>query len=386
MSGAKKDVEAVHAALQKLIAADATLLTDYPRLIGKIGELSKAHATATSSMLKNLEAQRTATQGLSMAYGSLDKSVKHAMQAVIGFASFTGFIAATKQSLGLLKEYNASLLQVSAAGSRYGIGITQLETKLEKLGDQLSLTRLETMQLFKQFEQSFGSFSLGGFENIIKNIEKAVGPSQQNISQMLGQLSGVLEKIPDLQSEMQRMNDGDKARLTLANQRLLATGQISTAEFKAFQSYINGNNQASLADKRRIREVQEQQKVFGEFSKHIERIGLDLAKAMMPVVAEISGFLRDNKGKVDAFFQGIGDGIKFIMKYVNELKVALAALVALWAGGKVLGVVNGLRGFGSMIGGLAGSVGMRGPAGAVAVRALWAACSVALVPYLGWAK
>ena len=365
-SGAAKDIHAIYAEVQRLIGAGKLAANDIGAIIAKISQLTAAYAQQAAAAKKSAEAQKAAIGMLSNAFGQLDKGVNTALKSIIGFASFDGFVSAAKNSMGLLKQYNDNILQSGAAAARYGIGITQIESKLNSLSNTLSLTKAETQKLFKQYEQSFGSFSMRGFEGVLKNIQKVVGPSSEAMGDMMGKLSGVLAKMPDLQVQMERMGAKDKVALQLSAQRLLAVGQLSVAEYKALTTYITQSDQASAADKKRQRELLANQRTFQEFSRQSERIGLMLAQALMPIFTRIADWLKENQGPVKSFFDHMADGVKFVTDHAKVLMGILTGLVAIWAGGRIFAMASGALGVGRMainlIGGLGGGGGGLGAA------------------------
>jgi len=328
-------IQQIYVELQRLIQANPTLQRDFTGLINTIGQLATSHVDAFRTMQRGTQSHKVAVEGLYKSYALLDSGAKRALQTLIGFASFSGFVAAAQKSVDLLQKYNKNLLEGAAASSRYGIGITQLERNLSRLGGQLALTRQETIKLFKQYEQGFGTFSAGGFEKLVSNIQKAVGPGSDAIEGMFGKLQGVLQKMPDLQTELERLDKSDKARINLASQRLLSIGQISAAEYKTIQTYINGSQQMSTADARRQREIEDQQRVFQEFSRHTENIGLILAKTLMPIIQEFANWLRQNQPQVQKFFEIFGNGVKWAVSHVDKLISMLKILSAIWVGGKL---------------------------------------------------
>lgn len=342
-----KNIRAMAAEIDALIKKDQKLGQDYNRLIGIISNLADGHSEAFRKMNTAMQSHDAALAGLEKAYGKLDKTVKSALTAVIGFASFDGLISAVQKSMGLYKQYNNQLIEVTGSVKRLGVGMAEMEQRMDRSARNFNMTLQETMGLFKQYEASFNGTTFTGFERVMKNIQKVTGANAQATQEWMQKLSGLIAKMPDLQVSFERMNESDKERINLAAQRLAVIGQLSSAEMRQIQNYLHGASQVSNADRMRERQARETQKTFQEFARHAERIGLMLANAMMPAFTEIANWLSQNEGTVRSFFDTMASFVKIAVSHVKELTIALGALIGLWASGKVFGfagqALTGLR-------------------------------------------
>lgn len=376
-SASAKEIAALQAHIQKLIKSSSSLGGNYADLVKEIDKAVAAFGQNKRAMDQAARAAQSANAVMEKSFNSLDKGVRSAAQGILGFSTAFGAVSAAKKSLNILESYNKALLSQAGAASRYGLGISALEKRLESVGDTMSLTKMETLELFQAYQKGFGSISLGGFEKMVGNIKNVVGPSKDAIAGMLGELQGALQIIPDMQKSMEDLSASDSNRLRRSADASLAAGKLSMSQYKSLMSYVNGQQQATAADKARQQSIQKQQKVFQEFSRHVERIALYLAEAFMPVFESLAGWLAENKNEIRSFFDGMGSAIQTGVSWVKKMSDAMGglggvikAVAAIWAASK-LWTLGGMAiaGGRAVTGLLTSGAGMAAGRGAAALAA-----------------
>ena len=322
------------------------------------------HSTA-AVINKIIKGERAAGRGvddLTKKYGTLNKAVRaliktnfeaiSAMKRLVMPPSFGSTIR-------LLDSYNKSLLSLSARTNRLGIGITDLEKSFIKLSKTTSLTRLEIVNLFKEFEAGMRFISLKDFESIMKRIHNIVGANEQEISKMAKSIASISQKYPLLSRSLQHLADtgedltkNEKESLKIRIRTLYIIGKISDAEYKSQSAFINANKQISNADRERQQDITAQIAALKEMKTHMQEIALAVGQAIMPALEGVKNILTTIFDKTDAW------------------GISMAKIGGLAAGGMLAGGALSVLG-GSVIGkfmikgGKAGGIGGAGVAGAV---------------------
>lgn len=350
-----------------------------------VDELSKSVEKVSKSFT-------TANAASKVFYGSvsaLGRMADSVSKSFLGFSlSIGGVISGVKTAMGVMKSYNDLLLTSAASAARYGQGITFVENRLNNLSKSIVLTRQETMKLFGQYQQSFTQVSFGGFGKLVEKISDIVGPSAENIASMMTNLSATLSKMPEFQKSMEQMTKEDIKRLTAASERVYMSGRMQIAEYKQFASYLSYSAQLTEADKKRIQDVKDQQKVFQEFHRWMETVALSLAKAAMPVIRALAAWLNDNESTVKNFFAVIGQGVKSVINWFSDIEnkgksliLVLQGLAAVWVATKLGGIATSLGGGGIGKGMGRAALGM----GGVGVALAGDTAANAMGGKMGWA-
>jgi hypothetical protein len=260
------------------------------------GAFNNLNAT-TAKGATGFKAYHQSVTLLDKAFGAVSGSAKMAT----GVLSTLGTIAGAADTIGFgaglktINDYNKALLSGSATWSKYGTGIGQFERSMKSMSNTTHLTQQETLSLLSSYQKGFNFPSLKGAESLFMNLRKAVGSNKDAMQEMMGVLSSITEKFPDLEQGITRLNSSDKQRLSLINQQNVMLGEVSLSQGKQFQDYLNGNSQMSEADKKHKEEVTAQIDAMQDIKKVLEEIAQQIGKQLMPMFMEVSRWLKESK-------------------------------------------------------------------------------------------
>tara|TARA_Y100000310_G_scaffold308873_1_gene352428 strand:+ start:5877 stop:13385 length:7509 start_codon:yes stop_codon:yes gene_type:complete len=288
-------VRDVEKTLKDIRGGTADIYGEIDRLEGEWGHLDDAVKKVGSQYLRTnkvgrdgLKAQGAAIRGLSDDFDDFTKHVKLAGLAVAKLAVPYTF----HQSVGLVDEYNKSLLASASRMTRFGVGLKETETRLTSLGRQLSFTRMQTLNLFKTYEQGFKFVSLGNFERLLGNINKAVGANAEETQNLLGIIGGLSQRYPGLARAIGSVEQADKDRASQQLKGLLLAQKISDTEYRGIQAVLTARRQLTPGDKLREQTIQNQIKAMQDLRKTGEEIGIAMGQAILPVIEDISKVIK----------------------------------------------------------------------------------------------
>lgn len=356
---AAADIERITRELlrQKGISVSSSEAMD--RFQKALQQVAKSASTAGDRMGrfgKDTSNAGMAVNGLQGMLGSLGSAFTSLLNPINAFGGALG--AGGLSITGIIetgRKLNTELLRGSGAWAKYGVGTKKFENSVSGISKQLKLTQIETMGLMKTFEKTFNQVTLGNAADLFKNIRNAVGSNSEAMQDMASALGGIVEKFPDLERSITRLNSSDKQRLSLTNQMMVLNGQMSLSQSKQFQDYIQQNAQAGAADDKRKRQAEQQIEILQEIKMAFEEIAKAINEELMPYI-EI--------------------GVKWVLKFKDSIigwaKPIAGAVVGFVVLKTALGVISGLV---SSIG-----MGMRGWKLLSSVSGIKAAKSTITVP------
>jgi hypothetical protein len=291
---------------------------------GKTGQAFMDAHKGVGSFEKTLVSLGTTLTGISQAAGSLISPL-NSLAGLVG-AQGLGFASALQMG----DRYAKMILDTSANFNKYGVGAGKMKAAIEAISEKTGLLRQDTVRLMQSYEKGFNFISLQGGEKLLTNLKNAVGANVEAMQEMMGNLSGIVSKFPDLEKSITRLNDLDKTRLSAQNRIMILTGQVSLAESKRFQDYINQNKQKESADKEAKKNAEAQIDAMNGIKKAMEDVALAINNGIIKYVKELAQWIKQNKG--------------WILEWVPSIaKVAAGFTLAAVAGRTLLGVVQGIR-------------------------------------------
>lgn len=298
------------------------------KALGSMGKMDKA----TDLWVKKITAAGKGIENI----GATAKTLVSAFGQIAGIAggswSLDGVLNKTLQ-------YSKEIIKLSTQWSKYGVGITELENRFVKLSNRISLTREDTINLFKTFEKGFPYATLAGAESMIRKISEATGAIPELITEQMNALQSVAAMYPELTSSVQNLTEADRERLKYTADLLVATGKLGSAQTKTLRDVINGNKQVSIQDKERIASEKANQKAVQDIRKTFEELSISIGTSLLPMFKTLGNFLTQHKKTI----QDIGS---FLGTWGIKIGIAIA-------GFKVLGGLFGIAKSG--IGALSGS-------------------------------
>ena len=235
-------------------------------------------------------------------------------------------IAVGSLSLGSIVNgfngFNKALITGSSQFSKYNIGISSLDKSIQATSRSLSVTREETLELFKAYERGFPLQSLSGANNLLLNIKNTVGANVQEIGRLQAVLGQISSTYPELQKSVENLSSADKLRINNSAQLLLIQKKISLEQFKQLSDYTNQNNQVSQSDKDILKKKQEQVAALEESKRLFEEISIKAGQTLLPMIVKIVDAFSENK----LFIRDIASGLATWGPYIATAIVGLKTI------------------------------------------------------------
>jgi hypothetical protein len=261
------------------------------RFTAEVRRLTGQYEVANGTLLKLIQSSDKTTKGIkgiSLGFSELNG---HLRTSIPLFGLLGTELLGFEKSVKFITDFNKALLTTSAQFSKYGIGISAVEQQLNNLSKQTSLTRQESMKLMSGYEKGFNFVSLSRGAQLMMNLKKAVGANSQAMDELQGFLSGIVNKFPELENQITRMNALDRQRLESQARLLVMTGQLSFSEGKRLQDYARQNAQVTEADRQRKQEADDEIEAMNRLDAAVERIAIALGKSLVPVMERLSGLI-----------------------------------------------------------------------------------------------
>lgn len=381
VAATKSRIRDVVKELQKLEKIFPGISKDTESVSKVVNHLANTYKKAEKEAAKAFNEQSRGAAKAKQSVDRLDRSVKSfakSLALMFGIGG-GGPLLIIQQATNRLTGFNKEMIDGASKAARFGISISEVENMVKKVSTQTSLTRQETLKLFQAYESGFRIMSQAGFEKIAANIRKVTGPNAEAMNAMLQQISGVVDKLPELQSAFENLDASGKQRIKRNVELMAMAGRISQAELKAVQRYLAGSEQMSDADKKRMAQTIRQQAVMKQFSQSWEKVQLSLAETFLPLVEQISNFLDANAPKIEEFFQNIVDQVKWVVAAAQPafdwatnnfgtltkgILLAVAAMTSLNLAFKAFSVYSAMKmSFGLGLGGQAANAGANAATG-----------------------
>ncbi len=193
---------------------------------------------------------------------------------------------------------NKSLRSIGNEFLKYGIGFSQLDSRINKFAISNRMLRSEVMGLANTIQHGFRD-AAGNFENIIKLFERMVGNNPQAIQQQISNLSALSNEYIGLGraitsvGENGLLSEYQKGMLELYADLGDATGSLSRQQTDMLKDMLASQKNINKEDKERRDQLDAQINALRTFEQTQERIIVQLASQLMPVVQKVSDFIQN---------------------------------------------------------------------------------------------
>ena len=220
-------------------------------------------------------------------------SVLNGLLKPIGLAGFSlDSILKTNDNL------NKSLRSIGNEFLKYGIGFSQLDSRINKFAISNRMLRTEVAGLANTIQHGFRD-AAGNFENIIKLFERMVGNNPQAIQQQINNLSALSNEYIGLGRAITSV--GENGSLSSYQQGMLelyadlgdATGSLSRQQTDMLKDMLASQKSINKEDEDRRNQLDAQINALRTFEQTQERIIVQLASQLMPVVQKVSDFIQN---------------------------------------------------------------------------------------------
>jgi len=354
-----------HKQLGNLYKSVLEIFNSLPKHRQTIANMNALINNAFTDMAKNAKKASDSTKSLADGFIKLNGAALHGVKNILALGfGFTTISSSLKGGVSAVENYNNSLVAVSGSFKKYGMGVIETEGRIKGLGKTLNMTQGDVLKFFSAYEKGFRSFSAGGFEKMMVNIQKAVGLSTDAQNEMLGSLSQLSAKIPELQGSIERLDASDKKRIGTMTKLMLLSGKMSLQEYKSSQTYLKSSLLISTADKKREAELKKNQEAFAKLKIASEKFMLAIGKALMPIMVKFADSIDKIAPEVEKFFNKMESFVTSAVQNWDQLKDIIVAIGVAAASIK-LGAMAMKLGTGavSLAGGLAAGMGMGGGGG-----------------------
>jgi len=349
-----------HKQLGNLYKSVLEIFNSLPKHRQTIANMNALINNAFTDMAKNAKKASDSTKSLADGFIKLNGAALHGVKNILALGfGFTTISSSLKGGVSAVENYNNSLVAVSGSFKKYGMGVIETEGRIKGLGKTLNMTQGDVLKFFSAYEKGFRSFSAGGFEKMMVNIQKAVGLSTDAQNEMLGSLSQLSAKIPELQGSIERLDASDKKRIGTMTKLMLLSGKMSLQEYKSSQTYLKSSLLISTADKKREAELKKNQEAFAKLKIASEKFMLAIGKALMPIMVKFADSIDKIAPEVEKFFNKMESFVTSAVQNWDQLKDIIVAIGVAAASIK-LGAMAMKLGTGavSLAGGLAAGMGM----------------------------
>lgn len=258
-------------------------------------------------------------------------------------AGYAGASISLGGSLKTVIDYNKQLIGLSGQWNKYGVSISQVESRVESLSKTLYITRSEVMSLASSFEKAFPYSSLDRFSKILTNIKNVTGADASAQKELVGSVSQLVNMYPNLQESAERLSETDKERLKTTARIALTTGKINRDLYSDIVKFAGQNKQISKSDEERLKISKEYLDTMGKMKVFWEKIALTIGKAIMPTMKWLAGFLEKHQSMIQKI-------VEYTAKWVVPMLVLKGVVGSIWGMFKgIWGMVRGIGG--ALIGG-----------------------------------
>jgi len=273
-----------------------------------------------------------------------------------------------KDGLKVTVDYNKSMLSAAASVRHLGIGLTKLESIIQKTAKETYLTRKETASLFKTYSQSFTFSSLEGFNKIMVRIKRSVGSNSEAMQEHLSTMGSLSEKYSEFVRNIENMGKGDVESKLKRIGNLFKYGDMSLKEYTEASAVIIGGG-GDQGDSKIRKRMQGNVETAQSFNRIMEKTQMIAGEQILPKLEGItksmdnwmdsSEFVKNNMGKIALSLAAISVGVPMAqgaLAFGMAAKASGAAAAAAGTAGGVGagatgGIVGGLGAIGGVVGG-----------------------------------
>ena len=205
-------------------------------------------------------------------------------------------------------DYNKSMLEAAASVRTFGIGLTKLESIIQKTAKETYLTRKETTSLFKLYGQSMSFPSLTGFNKMMVRIKGAVGSNSEAMKDHLSIMTSLSDKYSEFARNIENMGGGDIEGKLKRLGTLYRHREMSSDEYRKATAVVMGSGGSGTAEDRKKRgRLEGNIETAGAYSRGLEKIDIVIGEQILPKVEKIvklmekmsdSDVVNNNKGKI----------------------------------------------------------------------------------------
>ncbi|WFU09105.1 hypothetical protein QA646_17825 [Rhizobium sp. CB3090] len=338
------------------------------------------------------EGQRQAVDSFKKTQNEAVKSAK-AIEAAADKISDT-FSSATRSALGFF----AALAGFRTLDDFIG-NLVKADAALGRLSTNMGIAP-QTISAWGQITEQFGG-SLQGFESTLQRVQKMLYDNRYGVAQLpsafqrlatgaqmrIDYSGNAIRTLTQELTALQKIHDnpalGGPLKAHGLAQELGIDPALENAAYSlgpGITKYVQEIQNSLTPTNEAIKNAQELQRAYAQLSQAVTNL-LDngfraIEPVLTPIIKDMNEWVLQNKDWIDSKivqgvqdFKGalpeIRDDLKWIADHFNEIKTASEAIVAIWAGSKILGVVGNLR---AALGGAAPAAGGGG--------GLWAALGV----------
>ena len=309
---------------QKLDRVRSKGTADYSKALKSI---DKQYNVLNDNLNKSLQQFKKNFHDLKSGLNDIKTGFIRIISLLTGGAGIQGAIKYTR-------EYDNTLLALSATTRRLGVGMVSLDKHFASLADRISITRQDLSALFKTYQQAFPLESIQGFESILKNIENLTGANTSEMNSYLQTLSGILEKYPDLQKYIENLTDQNREYLKIQADSLYMTRAISKEEYMRLNALANGTKFLTVADRQKLETTKANQKAVQQLSVTYEKIKLSIGKFLLPYVQKFAEWISSDR--VQSALKTMMDTFERIAKKIFDMGSSLIH----WLGGVELSILK----------------------------------------------
>ena len=263
------------------------------KLKKKVDEITKGKEGGFGKYASGALRAASRVKGLNTVLGGLGRTTK---KTGIDFLTTT----VTKLTNEIIKgsefiyKYDKALVSLSARSKVFGVSMSTLEQSLGKTSKAVSLTRMETMGLFKEYQRGMRFASLEQFDTMMKSIQDTVGANVEAMEEMKSTIMALGQIDPILAEMASRMVDATAEEVKNYKEILsisFLTGDIKRQEYIDALGLINVNKLLTEEDKKRLDYNKEYLKDIGKVKRFFEDIKMGfggIGKAMLTSVIPTS--------------------------------------------------------------------------------------------------
>ena len=256
------------------------------KLKKKVDEITKGKEGGFGKFASGALRAASGIKGLNTALGGLGRTVKSGGGIGVATQLMKKFINAVISGSEFLYKYDKTLVSLSARARATGRSLSDLEGFMTKVSKATSLTRMETMGLFKEYQRGMRFASLEQFDTMMKSIQDTVGINVEAMEEMkstimaLGQIDPILA---DMASKMVDATAEEAKNYKEILGTLYLTGDIKRQEYIDALGLLNATKFLTKEEKRKLDYNKEYLRDIGKVKGILESIKMgfgDLGKAI----------------------------------------------------------------------------------------------------------
>ncbi len=215
-------------------------------------------------------------KGLNKIAGGFGRTMKGGLGVGVATTLITKFTNAVISSSQFLYKYDKALVSLSVRASSFGASLSVLESSLEKTSKGISLTRMETMELFKEYQRSVRFVSLEQFDKMMKIIQNTTGTNVEAMKELESAIMAIEKIDPVLADIAIRMADATAEQIKNYEKMLsikLFGEKIDINQYRVLLGMVSANRFLTQYEKQKLEYNKEYLKDIGTIKRTWESIG-----------------------------------------------------------------------------------------------------------------